>query len=109
MAGSCIVPFLVAPARDWPVMLFVGGFPAVSILVFALISVRFQLSSNANRMWMASYMVIAFVTFGLSILILYAIEDSGFRILSYSAGFASLAVLSAVISNFTWSKPGKDD
>ena len=104
LMGLCLVPFGVAPAKDWYIILIILGLPTISLLAFGLLSSKLGSSSNPKRLWSASYFAIAFVAFCSSATVLYLTNYSWKYILLYSAGFGVFAAVAAMISIFVWSK-----
>ena len=104
LAILCLVPFVIAPLKDWYVILILFGVPALSILAFGLLSNKFSSVSNPKRLWNISYFVVGSILFFTLAAVLYLNSFSWFQILLYSAGFSVVAVVLAMISIFIWSK-----
>jgi len=112
LAIICLLPFVVAPPKDWYIILTMFGVPTSLVLAFRLVSNKVGLSSKPKLKSALSYLVVGFAMFCLSAMAFYLSNYSWDKILLYSIGFGLVSVAAAWVNIFVWSKIkklGKDN
>ena len=104
LAVFCLLPFVVAPPKDWYIILIIAGVPISFTLVFGLMTNKLGLKANPKRLWRASYVLIAFISFCLTAIVFYLTNYSWYQILLYSTGVGFLSVIVTMVNIFVWSK-----
>lgn len=104
LAVFCLIPFIVAPPKDWHIILIIAGVPISLVLVFGLISNKLGLQADSKRLWRVSYTLIAFISFCVTAIVFYLTNYSWHQILLYSIGIGFMSVIVTMVNIFVWSK-----